>query len=103
MSQNRLIGCPLEWFTWAFGLTKSKEQFALALYLYRRACIVRGAMVTVPNRELTELGFGGRTSKRRLLLGLEERRRYSRRATEREGGTRYPITLALMHPRECIS
>jgi hypothetical protein len=71
MSQKRLIGCPLEWFTWAFGLTKSKEQFALALYLYRRACIVRGAMVTVPNRELTELGFGGRTSKRRLLLGLE--------------------------------
>ena len=69
MSQKRLVGCPLEWFTWAFRLTRSKEQFALALYLYRRACIFRNATVTVPNRELTELGFGGRTSKRRLTVG----------------------------------
>ena len=72
MSQKRrLIGCPLEWFAWAFGLTKSKEQFALALYLYRRACMLRSATVTVPNWELSELGFG-RMSKYRLLLSLED-------------------------------
>ena len=71
MSQKRLIGCPLEWFAWALGLTKSKEQFALALYLYRRACVLRSATVTVPSRELAELGLG-RMSKYCLLLSLEE-------------------------------
>jgi hypothetical protein len=71
VSQKRLIGCPLEWFAWALSLTKSKEQFALALYLYRRACVVRSATVTVPSRELTELGFG-RKAKYHLLLSLED-------------------------------
>jgi hypothetical protein len=71
VSQKRLIGCPVEWFTWAFGLTKSKGQFALALCIYRRACIVRNATVTVPTSELVEFGFG-RWSKYRLLLDLEQ-------------------------------
>jgi hypothetical protein len=71
VSRKRLIGCPFEWFAWAFSLTKSKEQFALALYLYRRACVLRSATVTVPNWELAELGLG-RMSKYRLLLSLED-------------------------------
>lgn len=71
MSQKRLIGCPLEWFTWVLDLTRSKEQLALALYLYRRACILRSATVTVPNGELAELGFG-KWSKYRLLRSLED-------------------------------
>lgn len=71
MKQESLIGCPVEWFAWAYGLTKSKEQFALALYLYRRACVTRSATVSVPNGELADLGFGGPVSKHRQLLNLE--------------------------------
>jgi hypothetical protein len=71
VSRKRLIGCPFEWFVWTLDLTKSKEQFALALYLYRRACVLRSATVTVPNWELAEFGWG-RMSKYRLLQGLED-------------------------------
>ena len=84
MSQRRLIGCPVEWFAWAFALTKSKGQFALALYLYRRACVVRSATVTVPTSELIEFGFG-RWSKYRLLLDLEQAGVV--RIEQRTGGT----------------
>ena len=38
-AEKSIVGCPVEWFVLAFDLTRSKEQFALALYLYRRACI----------------------------------------------------------------
>ena len=67
----RYIGCPLPWFVWVFPLVKSKEQLALALYLYRRCCVCRSDTVTVPTHELTELGLG-RWGKYRLLLTLEQ-------------------------------
>jgi hypothetical protein len=67
---SRLIGCPVSWFAWVFPLAKSKEQLALALYLYRRCCICRSDTVTVPTAELVEWGLG-RWGKYRLLLALE--------------------------------
>jgi hypothetical protein len=67
---GRYIGCPVAWFVWVFPLLRSKEQLALALYLYRRCCVCRSDTVTVPTDELTELGLG-RWGKYRLLLSLE--------------------------------
>jgi hypothetical protein len=71
VSQKTHIGCPVEWFIWVIELVTSKEQLVLALYLYRRACILRSATVTVPSGELATFGFG-RWSKYRLLVALEE-------------------------------
>ena len=58
---SRLIGCPVSWFAWVFPLAKSKEQLALALYLYRRCCVCRSDTVMVPTAELVELGPGNLT------------------------------------------
>jgi hypothetical protein len=68
---ERLIGCPMPWFAWALPLVKSKEQLAVALYLYRRCCICRSSTVTVPTNELEEIGIS-RVAKYRLLLALEQ-------------------------------
>jgi hypothetical protein len=68
---GRFMGCSLPWFVWMFPLVKSKEQLAVALYLYRRCCICRSDTVTVPTGELVELGLG-RWGKYRLLLSLEQ-------------------------------
>jgi hypothetical protein len=69
---GRLIGCQLSWFAWVFPLVKSKEQLALALYLYRRCCICHSDTVTVPTDELVELLGVGRWGKYRLLPALEQ-------------------------------
>jgi hypothetical protein len=69
---GRLIGCPVPWFVWVFPLVKSKEQLALALYLYRRCCICNSDTVTVPSSEITELLDFSRWGKYRALLALEQ-------------------------------
>jgi hypothetical protein len=68
---SRIIGCSMPWFVWMFPLVKSKEQLALALYLYRRCCVCGYDTVTVPTDELVELGLG-RWGKYRLLISLEQ-------------------------------
>ena len=68
---SRLIGCPLPWFAWVFALVKSKDQLALALYLYRRCCIRNSDTITVPNDELDELLGISRWAKYRQLTALE--------------------------------
>jgi hypothetical protein len=90
VNQKTHIGCPVEWFIWAIGLTRSKEQLALALYLYRRACILRSATVTVPSQELAAFGFG-RWSKYRLLVALEE---HGVVRVEQRNGRSLKVTLA---------
>lgn len=69
---SRLIGCPVSWFAWVFPLVKSKEQLAVALYLYRRCCICNSHTVTVPSNEITELLNFSRWGKYRTLLALEQ-------------------------------
>ena len=65
------IGCPVSWFAWVLPRVKSKEQLALALYLYRRCCVCRSNTVTVPAGQLKQVGLG-RWGKYRLLAALEE-------------------------------
>ena len=65
------IGCPVPWFAWVLPRVKSKEQLALALYLYRRCCVCRSNTVTVPAGQLKQIGLG-RWGKYRLLAALEE-------------------------------
>jgi hypothetical protein len=67
---GRHIGCQVPWLAWVLPLVRSKEQLALALYLYRRCCLCRSDTVTVPTEGLSEIGLG-RWSKYRLLLALE--------------------------------
>jgi hypothetical protein len=64
------IGCPVSWFAWVLPRAKSKEQLALALYLYRRCCVCRSGTVTVPAGQLTQIGLG-RWSKYKLLTALK--------------------------------
>jgi hypothetical protein len=69
---SRHMGCPLPWFVWMLPLVKSKDQLAMALYLYRRCCICKSDTITVPNNEITELlDFSG-WGKYRALLALEK-------------------------------
>jgi hypothetical protein len=86
MSRKRIIGCPVEWFAWAFAATSGKRQFALALYLYRRACIVRSATITVPTSELTERDSSDR-----------RRRNCTRRGTTRASRTATDWTSTMWH------
>jgi hypothetical protein len=67
---SRHIGCSVSWFAWVLPLVRSKQQLALALYLYRRCSICRSKTVTVPTGQLTEFGIS-RWGKMRLLLWLE--------------------------------
>jgi hypothetical protein len=69
---SRLIGCPLPWFAWVFPLVKSKEQLAMALYLYRRCSICNSDTITVPNDEIDELLDISRWGKHRQLIALEQ-------------------------------
>jgi hypothetical protein len=69
---GRYIGCSVPWFMWVIRLVKSKEQLALALYLYRRCCVCHSDTVTVPTGELEELLDIGRWGKYRLLPALEQ-------------------------------
>ena len=68
---SRHIGCPVDWLAWVLPLVRSKEQLALALYLYRRCHVCHSNTVTVPTEELEELGLG-RWAKYRLLVSLEQ-------------------------------
>jgi hypothetical protein len=67
---GRHIGCSVSWLAWVLPLVRSKQQLALALYLYRRCSIYRSNTVTVPTRQLAEFGIS-RWGKMRLLLWLE--------------------------------
>jgi hypothetical protein len=69
---SRFMGCPVPWFAWVLPLAKSKEQLALAMYLYRRCCICRHDTVTVPTNEVMELLGIGRWGKYRLLPAMEQ-------------------------------
>ena len=71
---SRHMGCPLPWFVWMLPLVKSKDQLAMALYLYRRCCICNSDTVTVPNDEVEELLDFSRWAKCRALSGLEQAR-----------------------------
>ena len=68
---GRHIGCPTPWFAWVLPRVKSRDQLALALYLYRRCCICNSSTVTVPNSEIAELFDISRWGKCRLLRTLE--------------------------------
>ncbi len=69
---GRFIGCPVPWFQWVVRLAKSKDQLALALYLYRRCCICNSDTVTAPTDEIVELLNIGRWGKYRLLPAMEQ-------------------------------
>jgi hypothetical protein len=68
---SRLIGCPLPWFAWILPLVKSKDQLAMALYLYRRCSICNSDTITVPNDEVSALLDISRWGKYRQLTALE--------------------------------
>ena len=68
---SRHIGCPVPWFVWVLPLVKSKDQLAMALYLYRRCCNWHSDTVTVPNDEVDELLDISRWGKHRQLVALE--------------------------------
>jgi hypothetical protein len=71
-TQRIFIGCSLSWFAWVLSLVSSKEQLAMALYLYRRCHICNSDTVTVPNDEVAQIIDLSRWGKRRALLSLAE-------------------------------
>jgi hypothetical protein len=66
------MGCPVPWFVWVVPLVKSKEQLALAIYLYRRCCVCHGDTITVPTEEVREMVGLSRWGKYRTLNALEQ-------------------------------
>jgi hypothetical protein len=67
---HRHIGCPFWWFRLALAAVKSKDQLAIALYIYRRSAVCKSATVKITNEKLLEdLGLG-RGAKYRTLKCL---------------------------------
>jgi hypothetical protein len=67
---GRHIGCPLWWFRRALAAVKSKDQLAVALYLYRRSVVCKSATVRLSNNGLREDLGVGRTAKYLALKNL---------------------------------
>lgn len=67
--KDKLIGCPWWWLQCVLPVVKSKDQLAVAIYLWRRR-IVRGnrKMFDVPNVELLTLKISRKTKYRTLDL-----------------------------------
>jgi CRP-like cAMP-binding protein len=66
------VGCPMWWFKWALSRTKSAEQLALALYLYRQRIVQRSKTVRLSNAALEKDLNLSRYAKYRCLARLEE-------------------------------
>jgi hypothetical protein len=70
----RYIGCPVEWLKRVLPLVKTKEQLAVAIWLYRRRAVCRDGVFTVPNESLQkDLGLS-RYVKYKALRHLEKAR-----------------------------
>ena len=68
--KDRHIGCPLAWFKRALAAVKSKDQLAVALYIYRRSVVCKSTTIPVSNKGLQDdLGIG-RGAKHRALKCL---------------------------------
>jgi hypothetical protein len=66
------IGCPVAWLRRVLPLVRSKEQLAIALWLYRRSTVCGGGWFNAPNAELErDLGLS-RHTKYRAMDALEE-------------------------------
>jgi hypothetical protein len=48
------IGCPLWWFRRALAAVKSKDQLAVALYIYRRRVVCKSATIKISNEKLRD-------------------------------------------------
>lgn len=67
---KRLMAAPLEFVAEVCRATEGRAVLIVALYIYRRICVCRSQTVTLPQRELTELGIS-RSCKRKVLIRLE--------------------------------
>ena len=66
------IGCPMWWLRWVLPLTRSAEQLAVAIYLYRQRVVQRSKRIKISNTGLEkDLGIS-RYTKYRTLAKLEE-------------------------------
>jgi len=71
---DRYIGCPVEWLKRVLPLVKTKEQLAVAIWLYRRRVVCRDGVFTIPNESLQkDLGLS-RYVKYKALRHLERAR-----------------------------
>jgi hypothetical protein len=68
--RSRMIGCPVPWMSWVYPHV-SKDQLAVALYIYRRCCVADSDTVTVPGSEVEEIFGLSRWAKSRSLRALE--------------------------------
>jgi hypothetical protein len=97
-SDQRHIGCPLWWFKLALSIMRSKNEFAVALYVYRLRMVYRSRTVSVSNeRLLAELKIDRHVKYRALQkladAGVIRIRRHKKRAlaitfTDRKHGGR---------------
>lgn len=52
------IGCPIEWLKRVIPIVRSKQELAVAIWLWRRRTVCRSEWFTVPNTALdSELGL----------------------------------------------
>ncbi len=69
---KEFVGCPMWWLRWVLPLTRSSEQLAVALYLYRLRIVRRSKTIRLSNVALeNDLGLS-RYAKYRILARLEE-------------------------------
>jgi hypothetical protein len=69
---DRFFGCPLEWVKRVIPVVQSKEQLAVAIWLYRRRIVCKCELFDVPNDTLREeLGLS-RKVKYQTLRRLEK-------------------------------
>jgi DNA-binding transcriptional ArsR family regulator len=84
------VGCPMWWLKWALSRTRSAEQLALALYVYRQRIVQRGKTIRLSNAALEkDLGLS-RYSKYRCLTQLEKAGMVT---VERRDGRSVMVTL----------
>jgi hypothetical protein len=67
---KRFIGAPFEFVADVCRLTKGRATLVVALYTYRRVQICNSSTVTLPSRELAELGIV-RQYKQTALIKLQ--------------------------------
>lgn len=69
---DQLLGCPLRWAKRVIPVVQSKEQLAVAIWLYRRRAVCKRELFDAPNDTLhKELGIN-RHVKYRTLQHLEK-------------------------------
>jgi hypothetical protein len=63
--------CPIEWLARVRSVVRTSDRLLVALVLYRQCLLKRSWAVTLPNRDLVEMGISRRT-KFRALAALAE-------------------------------